>query len=767
VETSNDQRAALVVEDARQIRPKASFELVESKLHPPSARAGIVLRTMLVERWLGSKTAPIICAVAPAGYGKTTVLAQWAERKGRRVAWVSADRDDNDPAVLLTYLAVALDRVEPIDPGVFQALASPGVSVVATVLPRFVSAISLMSEPVALVLDHVELLENRECLDAVAELALGLPAGSQLVVASRRTPPLPVALLRAHGQVVEIGVAELAMDHQEARALLTGAGVELADEAVAELVGRTEGWPVGLYLAALALKASGHQHQAGLAVTGDDRFIADYLHSELLGHLPPELVMFLTRTAVLERMCGPLCDAVLATIGSGRLLESLEDSNLLVVPLDRRREWYRYHHLFRELLLAELERREPELVTELHTRAATWYEANGLAEVAVDHARAADDSDRVARLVASLVFRTYAGGRVDTVRRWLAWFEERGLVDRYPPVAVLGAWVQALAGRAVGAERWADAADRSVAVSDHASDAQTPPDGSTTESYLAMLRGLLCRNGLSRMGADTEAALAGLSAVSPWRAALMVLRGAAYLLDGHAEEADPILSQAAEIATHTGALPAASTALAERAIIAMERQQWSEASALATQALTMVSAGQLDDYIMSPLVHTVAARMALHRGDMPGAREQLMQAARLRPILTYAVPWGAVQTLLEMGQAYLMLDDAAGARTVLRQAQEILQLRPDLGTLPDQANELHAKLTTTRGGVPGVSTLSTAELRLLPLLPTHLTFQEIGERLYISKHTVKTQATSIYRKLGASSRSEAIKRLQEIGLLRG
>jgi LuxR family maltose regulon positive regulatory protein len=181
----------------------------------------------------------------------------------------------------------------------------------------------------------------------------------------------------------------------------------------------------------------------------------------------------------------------------------------------------------------------------------------------------------------------------------------------------------------------------------------------------------------------------------------------------------------------------------------------------------MVSAGQLDDYIMSPLVHTVAARMALHRGDMPGAREQLMQAARLRPILTYAVPWGAVQTLLEMGQAYLMLDDAAGARTVLRQAQEILQLRPDLGTLPDQANELHAKLTTTRGGVPGVSTLSTAELRLLPLLPTHLTFQEIGERLYISKHTVKTQATSIYRKLGASSRSEAIKRLQEIGLLRG
>jgi LuxR family maltose regulon positive regulatory protein len=170
---------------------------------------------------------------------------------------------------------------------------------------------------------------------------------------------------------------------------------------------------------------------------------------------------------------------------------------------------------------------------------------------------------------------------------------------------------------------------------------------------------------------------------------------------------------------------------------------------------------------MSPLVHTVAARMALHRGDMSAAKEQLVQAARLRPVLTYAVPWGAVQTLLEMARAYLMLDDAAGARTVLRQARGILQLRPNLGVLSEQANELRAKLDAIRGGVPGVSALGTAELRLLPLLPTHLSFQEIGERLYISKHTVKTQATSIYRKLGVSSRSEAIARLQEIGLLGG
>jgi LuxR family transcriptional regulator, maltose regulon positive regulatory protein len=765
VDTNEEQRVVPVLADARQSWP--SFELVESKLHPPSARPGIVPRTALVDQLLASQAAPFVCVVAPAGYGKTTVLGQWAERTGRRVAWVSVDRRDNDPVVLLTYLAAGLDRAEPIDPEVFQALAAPGVSVVATVVPRFTSAVSAMTEPVALVLDHVELLDNRECLDAVAELAVQLPKGSQLVLASRRTPPLPVALLRAQGQMLEVGIDELAMDQPEARALLEGAGVGLADADMTELTSRTEGWPVGLYLAALAMKAGGQPHHAGFRFTGDDRFMADYLHSELLTQLPPELMTFLTRTAVLDRLSGPLCDAVLDTRGSGRVLSSLEDSNLLLVPLDRHRQWYRYHHLFRELLQAELERREPELVQTLHTRAAAWCEANGLAELAIDHAQAAGDADRVARLVTSLVIPTYASGRVDTVLRWLAWFEDQGLVEHDPSLAVLGAWVQALVGRPARAERWADAAERRGAAAEAASVAQTPPDGSTTESYLAMLRGLLCRNGVGRMRADAQVAVAGLGPASPFRTTALLLEGLSDLLDGQADQADPILAQAVELGRRTGALPAASTALAERCLVAIGRQDWGQAETLAEQALALLQTGRLNDYIMSPLVHAVAARTALHRGDLPRANEYLARAARLRPLLTYAIPSLAVQTLLELGRAYLTLDDAAGARTVLRQARGILQLRPDLGVLPDQAEELQAKLETLRGGIPGVSTLTTAELRLLPLLPTHLSFQEIGQRLYISKNTVKTQAVSIYRKLGASSRSEAVQRLQEIGLLGG
>jgi LuxR family maltose regulon positive regulatory protein len=729
-----------------------------------------VPRAALVDRLLSLPSSPVICVVAPPGYGKSTLLAQWSERLDRPVGWVSADRRDNDPVVLLTYIAAALDRVEPIDPGVFQTLASPGVSVLATAVPRVVAAAETMSRPFSLVLDHLELLENTECLDAVAELALQLPAGSQLALASRRSPPLPVALLRAQGRVVEVGPAELAMDQGEARALLAATGVGLSDAETAELVGRTEGWPAGLYLAALALKAGVPKGGAGLAFSGDDRFIADYLHAELLAHLPPELVTFLTRTAVLERMSGPLCDAVLGTGGSGRVLESLEDSNLLLVPLDRRRRWYRYHHLFGELLLTELRRREPDLVPELHRRAAGWYEANDLPEAAIDHAQAAGDADRVARLVAALGQPTYAAGRVDTVLRWLRWFEDRGLVERYPPVAVFGALANALVGRPAAAERWADAAERAAAGADPPAEGQLPPDGSTMDSHLAMMRGLLCRDGMARMGDHARAAQAGLSPASGWRATALLLEGVAELLGdpaGEADRADAVLAEAVEVGLPSGALPAASTALAERALLAMRRSDWERAEALAAKALGIVEDGRLDDYIMSPVVHTVAARVALHRGDPPAARDQLARAARLRPVLTYAIPWGAVQTLLELGRAYLLLDDAAGARAVLSQARDVLALRPDLGTLRAEVEELGARLDTARQLGKGASSLSTAELRLLPLLATHLSFPEIGQRLYVSRNTVKTQAVSIYRKLGAGSRSEAVQRLREIGLLGG
>jgi LuxR family maltose regulon positive regulatory protein len=525
-----------------------SFELVESKLRRPLGRPGIVARTALVERLLAAPAASLLTVAAPPGYGKTILLTQWAERKEPRVAWVSLDHRDNDLAILLTYIAVALDRVEPIDPEVFRALAAPGASVLASAVPRLGTAVSAMPGRLALVLDNVERLDNPRCLDAVAELAARLPKGSQLALASWTRPALPARLLDARGRVVQIGTADLAMDRCEARALLAGTGLRLGEAQAAELLRRTEGWPVGLYLAALALKEQAPRGDAPTGFTGDDRLVADYLSSELLSRLPEPTVSFLTRTSVLERMSGPLCDAVLESSGSAARLESLERSNLLVVPLDGRGRWYRYHHLFRDLLQACLARREPQLVPQLHPRAAAWYQANGLPELAVDHAQAAGDAGQVAGLVARLAFTAYAGGRVDSVRGWMAWFEEQGLIERYPPVAILGAVVDALVGRAAAAERLAEAAERGPADG-------VLPDGSTTAGYLALLRALLCRAGVARMRADAELARDQLAPGSQGRGAALLMEGISHALAGDLDRADPILARLRRPPAGTGPPP--------------------------------------------------------------------------------------------------------------------------------------------------------------------------------------------------------------------
>ena len=429
----------------------------------------------------------------------------------------------------------------------------------------------------------------------------------------------------------------------------------------------------------------------------------------------------------------------------------------LGVPLDRHHEWYQYHHLFRDLLGAELERREPDLIRQLQARAAAWCEANGLPELAIDHAQAAEDADRVARLVESLAFPAYASGRAQAARRWFEWFVERGLIERYQLIALQGAFLQVLAGQPDDIERWAVAAERGAAARTLAH--------TTIEPWTALLHALLCRDGVDQMHADAETATAGLAWGSPWWATALLLQGVADVLAGETGRADPLLAHAAEVAIHVGALPTAAAALAQRALVAIDRHDWTLAETLAERALRITRAGQLNDYEMSPLIHTVAARAALHRGDIPRAQDHLARAVRLRPRLTAAMPLRAVQTLLELARAYLGLSDVAGARLLLREARDILRRQPRLGHLPTQADQLQSQLDTLRETPASAPRLTTAELRLLPLLSTHLTFREMSERLYVSPHTVKSQALSVYRKLGVSSRSQAIQRLQQTGLL--
>jgi LuxR family transcriptional regulator, maltose regulon positive regulatory protein len=740
--------------------PHPAFPILESKLTPPFRRNGMVPRTNLLDRLDASSGVPVVAIAAPPGYGKSTLLVQWAEMDDRPFAWLSLDGRDNDPVVLLTYIAAALDRVERVDPSVFRALGSLGAPVSETVVARLASSLASRATPIVLALDDAHLLHNPECLDHLAALVEHLPLGSQIAIAGRGESPLAMARLRAEGRVQEIGAADLAMDRQESAALLRGAELDVSEARCAELNRRTEGWPVALYLAALSLKM-GQADRGEIALVGDDRFLVDYLQSVLLSRLPWETVWFLTRSSVLERMSGPLCDAVLGRSGSTELLESLERSNLLLIPLDRRRHWYRYHHLFRELLRARLERGEPELPRELLVRAAVWCEHNGHQEAAIEYAMEAGDTERVARLVVNGTFPMYRTGRFATVQCWFDWFDQHAELANHPPLAMVGAWFHLVIGHLAASDRWAEAAERG-------SFQGILPDGSTSiEGWAALRRALRCADGLARTLKDAELAERLLPADSLMRAPALLVLGMAHLGAGAPDRADTILAEAVEVAEDAGATVARVDALAERAILAMGREDWREAELLVERARSVIREARLDDYVTTILLYAAAARVEIYRGEVEPALEHLAWAQRLRPEMTHAIPFYAVQTRLELVRAYIALTDVGGARTVLREVDDLLRRQPDLGVLRDQAAELRAQLDAMRADVLGASALTAAELRVLPLLATHHSFREIGEHLHLSPHTVKTQAIAIYRKLGVSSRSQAIQHAHDLGLLVG
>ena len=712
-----------------------------------------VSRVALLELLEASSHATVITVLAPPGYGKTTLLAQWADRDPRPFGWLTIDSHDNDPAVLLRNLAVALDRAEPLGPELLEALTSPAATVVNAVLPRLGSALSAAPLPLVLVLDDLHVLQNLDCLQMVGRLIESLPMGSQLVLAGREEPPLPLARLRAEGRVLEVRPHDLAMDHQEAGALLRNADLDVDPVDVGELVRRTEGWPVALQLAAARPRARTGQPAAAVTLPGDDRFLTDYLDVVVLSRLPPRLVRFLTHCAVLDQMSGPLCDAVLDTTGSTDLLEWLSRSNVLVIPLDRRRRWYRLHRLFRELLRSRLERDEPALARQLTRRAADWCERNGLPEAAVDYAIAAGDADRAVRLVVEVALPTYTAGGLSTLQRWFDWLESAGAAERYGAVPLLGAWVQVLAGHPAAAERSTEAVER------RSSDGAVQTDGP-----LALLKAALCRHGVKQMRADARAALGLAPTGGELMAAAQLLVAISDLLAGDLDSADHGLADAAQVGEELGA-DVAMVALAERSILAMGRGDWQQAELLAERARTAARDEWLEQYVSSALLHVVLARLAIHHGDVPQARSALACAEGLRPKLTYALPHLAVQVRLELARCYLALTDVAAAKTAMWEVDSLLWQRPDLGALRDQAEELRTQLGAMRTGPMGGSSLTPAEVRLLRLLGTHYSFREIGGQLYLSQHTVKSQAMSIYRKFGVSSRSEAIQYARDLGLL--
>jgi LuxR family maltose regulon positive regulatory protein len=396
--------------------------LVATKFHVPPA--GFVPRPSLLARLAQGIGRGLTVVCTPAGFGKTTLLGEWARRSRRPVAWLSLDTGDNDPARFWRYVATALEGVRPGTCAPVAALLSgpqspPLEAVVVAVINQL--AVVPGEGAVTLVLDDYHLIEAAAVHDSVRFLLERLPPGLRLVLASRADPPLPLARLRANGQLAELRAGDLRFTLAETAAFLREAiGLELPVASVAALQERTEGWAVGVQLAALSLQ--GHADPAGFveSFAGSHRFVLDYLTEEVLARQPEQVMGFLLETSVLERLSGPLCDAVCGRAGSQALLESLERANLFLVPLDEVRSWWRYHHLFADLLRTRLAHERPERLPELHRAAAAWHEAHGFADDAVRHALAAGEAAWAARLVERHVEALLRRSEGATLGRWLA-----------------------------------------------------------------------------------------------------------------------------------------------------------------------------------------------------------------------------------------------------------------------------------------------------------------------------------------------------------
>ena len=415
--------------------------------------------------------------------------------------------------------------------------------------------------------------------------------------------------------------------------------------------------------------------------------------------------------------------------------------------------------MFGELLRDELERTEPDVMRALNRRAMAWCIANDLPESAVVYGHAAGETDTVAGLVDALALPLYYDGRMETLEEWLGWFSEDEL-RRYPALAVTGAWLRVFTARPAEAERW-------LALADGATSTIPLSDGSATiEPWVATLRAHMMPDGVEQALADADLALDQLPPESIWRSTAHLIRGVAHALLGATDRAADELAATIEKGMAAGAVEEVYAAEAQLALLAAKRGAWGEAARCAHRAQAVVDEAGLGDYSSSAIAHVATARVALHEARPEQARAALARAHRLRPLLDHGIPWLTIEVGLELTRAHLALGEASAARTILEETERVLELRPDMGSLVEDARELGDRVAASSGSSGAwAMSLTGAELRLLPYLATHLTFPEIASRLFISRNTAKTEAVAIYRKFGVASRSEAIERAVEVGLL--
>jgi LuxR family transcriptional regulator, maltose regulon positive regulatory protein len=747
----------------------SGLTLIVTKLRAPAVRDELVPRHRLVERLISARSHRLTLVDAPAGWGKTTLLAEWRSSpdEPRPFAWVSLDSADSDPVRFWTYVIEALRMVEPELGAVpLATLRTPGTSVLRDVLPQLINQLATAPGGKVLVLDDYHLVGSDDIHQAIGVLVERLPASLHLAIATRSDPPLPLARMRARGELLEIRADQLRFSEPETAALLNDAlGLGLADADVARLRQRTEGWAAGLYLAALSLRDRADAGGFIEAFAGDDRHVVDYLGGEVLAGQPPQTRAFLLQTSILERLCGPLCDAVTGRADSAVKLEEIERDNLFLVPLDSTRRWYRYHHLFGELLRHELRRSEPELVATLHRRASAWHRDAGSPHEAVHHAIGAGDVEEAAELIARWWLWCFNRGELATVEGWLDALPPQ-TVTGDPRLAVARVWLALDAGRLDEAERWLGDAERGGAAGRARDGAGAPSAG------IALLRALhRFKTGDVGQALLTARRAVELEPEAPpfWRTVAACVIGVTRYWSGDAGEAHGALHDALRLADGDGNRLAASYTLGYLAAIQADRGAPGEAGSLLERAASLVrdDAG-VGEHFTAMMVHLTRSGRLQRQGRLAAAAEEAARGVELARRGAGQVELGyALLTLAELRHAQ---GDAEQAGSLLLESRRTVDGCADPGILAGLVAAAEQRVDRARRGRAGTAAsagerLTERELAVLRLLPSGMSQREIGAALFLSQNTVKTHTRGIYRKLRASSRSEAVARARTAGLL--
>jgi LuxR family maltose regulon positive regulatory protein len=735
---------------------------LETKLAPPVNRSSWVPRDELtVQLQQSTRNHALTLLAAPAGYGKTTLLAQWlASVAGRRSAFVALDAGDLDPVRLWTHIVTALQRAGCIFPDTPTRLVSTrGADLIRQLLPTVVNAIAALGEPLVLVLDDYHFVTSDECHEQISFVLRHLPSTAGLVISTRVDPALGLGRLRVAHQLAEIRADQLRFSLDATVALLAAEHIQLSTPAVDDLLQRTEGWPAGLYLAAMSLRGREDPDAFVHDFRGDDRFLGDYLTEEVLNRLPPEIRDFIVRATLLERFSAPLCDVTLQIDNSARILRDLERSNQFLVPLDGHRQWYRFHHLFGAVARGELAAESTtQQLNDLHGRAAEWFADHGYVDEAIRHAIAAGSTPVAARLVHTNWITYVDAGRTATVDYWLKTLRG-GDGPPDPAASVTAAWIAMVRGHVAEFNALLDELE-------NAPDIGALPDGTTSvRSALALLKGMTGYDGVVSMAnAAHQAAELETDTRSPWYSMAQFEVGHAAYLTGNLEDAAAILPKAAY--SDSAFSITRVLALGAMSMVAREQGEWTLSHQAALEAMAVVDGASLRSIPQVSFAFTALGESEFDAGNVSRGVAILEEGLLLRRKVANVNPWPTIYHLLAMGRVLTSAGDLSRARQLLDEAGQMLTSFPgEPGVMRARLARARAALRRRTEPATVLEPLTHRELEILRLLQTPMSLAALAAQLYVSLNTVKTHVQAIYRKLGATTRTEAIRIARQQSLI--